>query len=431
MSGLFGCIADDITGGTDLAGALYARGHNVLQILADHGSLDLDFKPNSSFDAIVVSMKIRSIPADQASAAALAAHSALAGWGADRFYFKYCSTFDSTVEGNIGPVASRLHEVTRGAVVPFCPSFPANGRSLYMGHLFVGDTLIGESPMRNHPLNPMYESDMRKWLALQSPGEQVGGLYLDTVRNGRAAVERKLGELADSGTAFCLLDATSNEDIDVLANACRGLPLTTGGSAFGAALCRAEDGVSKKALQSFSLPKGQPAAIISGSCSAATQEQVERAAKFLPVIKVDPSQFGTAQFSLDAVIEEAATKVSEAGTVLISSTAAENIRSANSAGVDALAQGQQVEQTMARIASALRDRGVRNFITAGGETSGAVCSALGLRELVVGPHIAPGVPWMRDAREGEIHLACKSGNFGSPDFFRDALEMLGLAGDAD
>ena len=426
VAGMFGCIADDVTGGTDLAGLLASNGCRVVQIIDPVTGSGLGERAGPEFDAIVISMKIRSIPREQAIRAALTACEALQSWGADRLYFKYCSTFDSTAHGNIGPIASALQCRSAASIVTFCPSFPANGRTLYQGHLFVGAQLVSNSSMRDHPLTPMLEPDLCKWLALQSPGKQVELVGHELVRGGAQKVSERLSELVRDGADFVLLDAISDADIETLAEACRTLPFNTGGSAFGAALAKRTHTAGDDLRGTLELPQMQSAAIISGSCSAASQEQVARAAAYLPTVTLDPAEIGPRGELPNEVLQEARQHISNAGLVLVTSTASAQSIATAQQGQDPVTLGERIETAMGQIAHALYDHGVRAFIVAGGETSGAVSKALSLDRLVVGPQIAPGVPWMSDARDSGIHIACKSGNFGGPDFFSEALDMIGM-----
>ena len=411
MTFRLGCIADDITGGTDLALALSKNGLKVVQILGN------DDAPIPDADAVVISLKIRTVPRDVAVAEALKAHRSLQKWDASQIYFKYCSTFDSTSEGNIGPIAEALNSQIKADAVPFVPSFPENGRTVRQGHLYVNGQLLSDSPMKDHPLTPMTESNLCRHLAPQLKTSQAGLIPLESVENGAKAVSVAMRDAADNGQNFQIVDCTHDDHLSVIAKACQNLPLLTGGSAFAgaiAALALAETKATK--VPEFP-PRNGPIAILSGSCSAASNEQVRNAANLCPVLSL------TIESNPKEKVSEALSLIKN-GVICIASTAPADTIADIQDRYGRMAAGEAIEQKFADIAAGLYQAGFRTFVIGGGETSGAVAKSLGLTRLEVGPEIAPGVPWMTDTGQSGICIAFKSGNFGGPEFFTQAVNSL-------
>ncbi len=405
-----GCIADDITGGTDLALALSKNGLKVIQILG-HDDVQI---PDA--DAVVISLKIRTAPKDEAVAKALNAYNALKLWGATQFYFKYCSTFDSTSEGNIGPITEALNSQIKADFVPFVPAFPENGRTVQHGNLFVNGQLLSDSPMKDHPLTPMTESNLCRHLTPQLKVSQVGLIALEVVDDGPKAILYAMQNARARGQDYLIMDCTQDVHLTAIAKACAGLPLLTGGSAFAGAIA-ALSAAENKASDAPEFPRRRgPIAILSGSCSKASREQIKNAAGFYRVLHL------TMDTNPDALISNALSGLGD-GVICISSTTSPDEIAAvqNRFGKTA---GDTIEQKFAAIAASLFKAGVRTFIIGGGETSGAVAKALGLTSLAVGPEIAAGVPWMTDTGQSDISIAFKSGNFGGPNFFADAVNSL-------
>ena len=417
---ILGCIADDITGGTDLALTLSASGMRVIQTLGD---VDPDAAPPEAVDAMVIALKIRTAPIDEAVERALAAADTLRRWGAHQLFFKYCSTFDSTQQGNIGPIADALARHVQADIVPFCPAFPANGRTVFNGHLFVGRQLLSDSPMKDHPLTPMRDADLQAVLSAQSPGRRVGLVPLTAVEAGPDAIGAALGYLRGDGVGFAVVDAVFDRHLIDIGRACAELPLLTGGSAMALGLA---GNYQAAGLLEPTPPVGDapraagPIAILSGSCSAASREQVRRAADVVPTIHLKPDQIASGPDALADVIRRACAGAAK-GAVVIASTDEPDAVAAAQTRFGRTDISDRVERAHGAIARALYESGVRTFVVAGGETSGAVADALGLTFLRVGPEIAPGVPWMIDAGGHGIRVAFKSGNFGGPDFFLDAV----------
>lgn len=418
MSGgpVLGCIADDFTGASDLA-ALLAR--SGIAVSLHIGQPDHPPEPGNLAAVEVIALKIRSAPRGEAVAAALAAHDWLSKAGAKRFYWKYCSTFDSTDAGNIGPVAEALMDRTGAEQTLYVPSFPQNGRRVFMGNLFVGRQPLAESPMKDHPLTPMRDSDLTRVLAPQVSGK-VGLIDLTAVAAGAEAV----ANLMAGSAPHLIADAVSDADLAVLAEAVHDLPLLTGGSAFAGALpdrYRAAGLLSEGAAGALpDLPDG-PAIVLSGSCSAMTRRQVKDFTRKGPSLKLDPLELAERG---DAAMLDWLTARKPGETAMIYATAEpEEVRAAQSElGVERA--GKVVEEALASAATAAREAGITRFVIAGGETSGAVSQALGVNRVDVGTEIAPGVPWcVAEDAAGRFSLALKSGNFGDEDFFSRALGL--------
>ena len=420
MSLLLGCIADDYTGATDLSGALAAAGMRVVQLF---GTPNPD-TPVPDFDAVVIGLKTRSIPAAEAVRASLDTLGWFGPSAPRQMYFKYCSTFDSTPHGNIGPVAAALLDASGGRLTVACPAYPANGRTVYRGHLFVGNQLLSESGMERHPLNPMTDPNLVRFLGRQTD-LPVGLIELPAVQGGIGPIRQRLDDLIADGVRIALLDAVSDNDLDQAATVLVDYPLLTGGTGLAAALPRAYRDAGLLPTRSDPPPVPAivgPAAIIAGSCSVATRHQVKEFARSHRVIMVDP--FGMFGRDVAEELGAAAADGLVAGPVLIASTADPDRVAAAYARHGAEEVAEWVEWTLAAVAVELVRQGVRRLIVAGGETSGAVVAALGVTAVRVGPEICPGVPWCETISEPRMALALKSGNYGRPDFFQTALEML-------
>lgn len=417
MGAIFGAIADDFTGATDLAGLLARSGAPVsLRIGVPEGPAE---NP-APFE--VVALKIRTNPVEDATAQALSALAWLKAAGAKRFFWKYCSTFDSTPAGNIGPVAEALMAELGAEQTIYCPAFPENGRSIYMGNLFVGQQPLAESPMKDHPLTPMRDSNLMRLLAPQvtAPVDLVSRLV---VAEGAAAIGAALDGLAEKGARHAIMDAVANEDLGAIAQACQNMALITGGSALAMPLpdLYREQGLLEDAVSgvSYAAPDGR-ALVLSGSCSAMTQAQVKTYEKDNPSLQLDPLELVNdgVQPALDWLARQD-------GEPLIYATATPAlVRNAQEVlGRDKA--GEIVEHALAKIAIHAKGIGFARFVVAGGETSGAVTQAFGVDRLDVGPEIAPGVPWCFAQSGGTpVALALKSGNFGDEGFFRKALQRL-------
>jgi len=413
---LLGCIADDLTGATDLALMLSRGGMRVVQVMGVPETL-----PDA--DAIVVALKSRTIPAAEAVDLSLASARALLRAGAAQLYFKYCSTFDSTDQGNIGPVTGALMELLGSTVTIACPAFPENGRTIFKGHLFVGDRLLSDSPMRDHPLTPMRNSNLVEVLQRQTT-RQVGLIQYDTVEQGPDALRAALSA-GDGGKIF-IVDALRDAHLRTIGTAIADLRLITGGS--GIALGLPENfRRSGKLRASAASPRrtapGGRAAILAGSCSAATQGQVAAAiASGMPACCVSPTKLADGSQSAEEISAWAISQPPQ--PVLIYSTAAPGAVKSAQAALGTQRAAEIVEQAFAAVARALVRNGFSRLIVAGGETSGAVVQSLGVRALAIGNEIDPGVPWTYALDGAELALALKSGNFGAADFFTKAWAKL-------
>ena len=414
---MFGAIADDFTGATDLADQLVAGGMRTVQLI---GTASRDVP--REVDAVVVALKTRTIPAADAVAQSLAALELLERAGVTHVLFKYCSTFDSTERGNIGPVGDALAERLGQHVTVFCPAYPANKRSIYNGYLFVGDALLSESGMRNHPLTPMTDANLVRVLAGQSR-RRVGRVGLDTVRRGPAAIAAALDALGTDGPAHAIVDVTEDADLVALGEALGPAKLITGGAgiAIGLPAVYRRQGELPPAAQAVAEPvRGGRAAVIAGSASEATRLQVATyRATGAPVFTVDGEHVADPPAAIAAALAWAADHIASAP--LISATAEPDVvrRNQERFGVDDA--GERVERILAGVAAGLVAAGVRRLVVAGGETSGAVVGALGVDQLRIGPRIDVGVPWTVVETTPRLGLALKSGNFGGPDFFARAL----------
>lgn len=421
---LLGCIADDVTGATDLALNLVQGGMRVVQWL---GIPTVDELLGIDADAIVVALKSRSIPADDAIQMSLEALGSLQAAGCRRFYFKYCSTFDSTDAGNIGPVAEALMSAVSAEQAIFCPAFPDAGRTVYAGHLFVDTSLLNESGMQDHPLNPMHDACLLRVLAKQSQ-QAVGLVAFDDVTSGPEAIRERLKTLQDAGQNLVIVDALNEWHLRSIAVASVDAPLVTGGSGLARYLPEAYRAHGMLATEPFTPPLatvGGRSAILSGSCSRATQSQVAKQRGQCASHEIDVAglmqQPENVYRKLIAWVEQQPADA----PLMVYSTAAPDQVSALQQQFGREHVAQQVENLQACFAKALvDDYGVRRLIVAGGETSAAVAEALGIRALRIGPEIAPGVPWTESLGKQSLALAFKSGNFGSEDFFQRALEML-------
>ncbi|MBM6580677.1 four-carbon acid sugar kinase family protein [Microvirga sp. BT689] len=417
-----GCVADDLTGATDLALMLAREGLRTIQTIGvPHAGLDL-----SGADAVVVALKSRTIPPQQAIVQSLAAAKSLKNAGARNLFFKYCSTFDSTDEGNIGPVTEALLAFTGSALTLACPAFPANGRTVYKGHLFVNGVPLHESSMKDHPLTPMRDSNLVRVLQRQTK-LSVGLVAFEDVDAGPDALRSTFKREEAAGHRIVIVDALSDTHLRTIGLAAADFPLITGGSGVAMGLpaaYRQREALAMDILPAgFEAPEGR-SIILAGSCSNATRQQVETAIKAgIPALRIDPMDLAsraiTAQTALDWL-----TAKQKQGPVLIYSTAAPEEVQAIQSKLGRMNAGEIVENTLAEIARSLPTLGFTRIIVAGGETSGAVVNALEVQALSIGPEIDPGVPWTRSLGGVDLALALKSGNFGGQDFFLKAWTML-------
>ncbi len=416
MTLILGAVADDFTGATDLAGMLAASGMRTTLVL---GLPDPDAAAPAEADAVVVALKTRTIPATEAVAQSLAAWRWLQRSAARQAYFKYCSTFDSTDQGNIGPVAEALWRETGEGPAVFVPSLPENGRTVFRGHLFVFDQLLSDSGMRNHPLTPMTDANLVRVLARQT-ALGVGLIRYDTVAAGPAAIRAAAEKLAAEGKPFIVVDTLTNADLDAIGEACRDMRLVTGGSGLALGLAPQLRQPGAAAITPALPAVGGPIVCLSGSASEATNAQVARFAAAHPVFRLDPVALAEGRQTSAEAAAWALHRLGD-GPCLVSATAPPAEVKAAQAALGADRAAAIVEAALAAVATALRQAGVRRFVVAGGETSGAVATALGVSRLAVGAQIAPGVPWCVTDEAEPVALALKSGNFGGEDFFARAI----------
>ncbi len=417
---LIGAIADDLTGATDLALMLKREGMRVRQVIGVPDRLD----DLGGIDAVVISLKSRTAPVDEAVSQSLASARALKVAGAQQLFFKYCSTFDSTDAGNIGPVADVLFEETGAKSLIFCPAFPANKRTVYQGHLFVGRQLLSDSPMCDHPLTPMRDANLVRVLARQSK-HAVGLLPLEVIEQEAAAIREAIEAEAEAGRPFIIADALTDTHLFALGLALDGAPLVSGGSGIAMGL-PANFGIEPPldaGLSRMPAPQGR-AFIVAGSCSEATRRQVAAALEAgLPAFQADPLAIADGRISAAAAIDWLGSQLGDR-PALVYATAAPDLVAAAQEALGAAKAGEIVESFLSDVAVGAMGLGVTRMIVAGGETAGAVVGRLGVRALDIGPEIAPGVPWTMVADGPPIALALKSGNFGQDDMFLDAWDLL-------
>jgi uncharacterized protein YgbK (DUF1537 family) len=363
-----------------------------------------------------MALKTRTVPAQQAITETLAALDWLGPQAQHPVIFKVCSTFDSTDQGNIGPVGDALLQRLGADVAIVCPASPANGRTIYLGHLFVHDSLLHESPMAEHPLTPMRDSNLVRLLQRQSR-HQARLVPLQTVRSGADAVRAAVAEMTRSGARYAVVDAACEADLASVAGATSDMPLWISASGLPAALPAI---AADRAEERWPEERG-PVAVLAGSCSSATRQQVARFADGHPAVQVQAPAVLRDRGYADKVIDHALRHLDSDGTVLVYASAPPDVVAAAQALAEPGLVAARVEEVMGRVAAAVVAKGVTRLVVAGGETSGAVLTALGVQGLTVGATIAPGVPWMRAVDSSGLWLALKSGNFGGPSFFLDAI----------
>ena len=416
---LLGCIADDFTGATDLANNLVRAGMRVVQTIGVPNA-----PLSAEVDAVVVALKSRTISPQDAIDQSLQALQWLQGQGAQQIYFKYCSTFDSTAQGNIGPVTEALMHALQTDFTIATPAFPDNGRTVFKGYLFVGDVLLNESGMQHHPLTPMVDANLVRVMQAQCKSK-VGLLSHKTIAQGTASIGQEITNLKQQGVRIAIVDAVSNDDLMRLGPALKGMPLVTAGS--GVAIGLPQNFGLSPTPQASVLPKASGLqAVVSGSCSQATNRQVANfKASGRPTFLIDPLHL---KGSWEDLVQEALAWAQghlATGPVLVYSTATPESVQAVQSELGVEAAGHQVEQALAAIARGLLQQGVHQLVLAGGETSGACVQALSIEQLQIGPQIDPGVPWCHaHTPMGGVHITLKSGNFGTDDFFTKAFTFL-------
>lgn len=417
---LLGCIADDFTGATDLANMLVRGGMRTVQTIGVPQQM-----PDVAADALVIALKSRTIAVAEAIEQSLQALRWLQQQGCRQFFSKYCSTFDSTDAGNIGQVTDALLKELGADFTIACPAFPENGRTIYRGYLFVADALLNESGMENHPLTPMTDPNLLRVLQRQT-ASKIGLLRYDTVAKGAAAAEQRINELRADGVKMAIADAVSDRDLHVLGEACADLKLITGGS--GIAIGLPENfrraGLLTAVGEAAQLPHvAGLSVVLAGSASKATNAQVAAWKQSRPAFRIDPLALARSEDIVQQALAFADGLIDQQA-VLIYATATPDEVKAVQQELGVARAGHLVEQALAEIAQGLRTRGVRRFVVAGGETSGAVVQALDVRALRIGQQIDPGVPATATLDAEPLALALKSGNFGTVDFFEKALRAL-------
>ena len=420
-----GCIADDFTGATDLANNLVRAGLRTVQTIG----VPADGQVPADAEAVVIALKSRTIPAADAVVQSLQALRWLQAQGAQQVYFKYCSTFDSTAAGNIGPVTDALLDALHGPGQGFtiaCPAFPENGRTVFKGHLFVGDVLLSDSGMRDHPLTPMRDANLVRVMQAQTR-RRVGLVAHDVVARGPEAIRARFAALQAEGVGVAVVDAVDNADLMHIGAALAGLPLVTAGSGIAIGL-PPNWGVTADGAADQLPPAQGWRAIVSGSCSLATHAQVQHFRQAGgAALALDPLALAAGSQGVAEVLAWATPRLAQ-GPVLVYATAEPAAVLAVQAQLGVARAGALVEESLAAIACGLVQAGVRQLLVAGGETSGAVVQALGVQQMAIGPQIDPGVPWTAVqsplAGDQPLHLALKSGNFGSTDFFTKAFRLL-------
>ena len=421
MSILLGCVADDFTGATDLANTLVKQGLNVIQLF---GVPEKNFEISGAVNAVVVALKTRSISADSAVSQSLQALDWLRARDTRQYYFKYCSTFDSTEKGNIGPVADAMMDALGVDYTIFNPAFPTTGRTVYKGYLFVGDQLLSESGMKDHPLNPMTDPNLCRVLRKQSK-YSVSNLDLDVIRLGSGEIKSALKEISRSGARHVVTDTTNDQDLLVLGEALSDLKLVTGGSGMAMGLPQnfEKEGLLKRANNQKLIADSGNSLILAGSCSNATRGQIKYFQKQGDSFQIDPIKIFSESNYLDQVVSWAKSKLGNIPILIYSSADPDELENAKrQASGENL--GLLVEDFMGQLAKALVRLHVTKIIVAGGETSGAVVNALGIQGLLIGGEIDPGVPWTQSLNHPQIMLALKSGNFGREDFFVRAFKEI-------
>lgn len=411
-----GVIADDFTGATDIAGFLVENGLATLQFSGIPAKADL-----TGVDAVVISLKSRSCPADEAVHDSLAALDWLKARGCPRIYQKYCSTFDCTATGNIGPVTDALLAALESQFTLICPALPVNGRTVYQGNLFVGAQPLAESGMRHHPITPMTDSNLLRLMETQARG-RAGLVPFSTIDKGAAAIAEAFEQLTQDGVRYAVVDTLTEQHLLDIAAAAIDMPLVTGGSGLAIGLARLLGKGNLAAAREAGRPLGTRAVVLSGSCSEMTNRQVARYQAITPALALDVAACLTrADYPAELVRWVSSQPVTPAPMLHATTSPGELAAIQARHGRDAASEA--VEQCFAQVAVLLREAGVESFIIAGGETSSRITQALGIAAFHIGPQIAPGVPWVR-ATDAPLSLALKSGNFGDETFFSRAQEFF-------
>ena len=414
---VLGCIGDAFDWWSDLANTLAKGGMMTIQFIgAPTGRAPRDC------EAGVVALKTRSIAPEDAVARSLEALGWLRRQGCRQFLFKYCSTFDSTPAGNIGPVAEALLDALEAPIAIVCPTFPANGRTVFMGHLFVKDKLLSECGMEKHPLNPMTDPDIRRWLRRQTRGE-VGHVAYATVREGTEAIKQAFALEIAGGRRLAVVDAISDEDLFTIGAAIADHRLVTGGSgvAIGIPDNFRQQGLLANVAARLAPMRG-PGVVLSGSCAAASVAQVAEYLKTYPGMRVEPEALMSGTLTASQAFDFAIDDLAKAPIIYSTAEPVAVAAAQQRFGGERLAAA--IESFFGDLAERLVAEGVSRLVVGGGETAGAVVTALGVRSLRIGREIDPGVPALAADEPGSIRFALKSGNFGAVDFYAKALNAL-------
>ena len=421
MTVLLGAIADDFTGATDLANTLVKAGMRTILLT---GTPEVNYDPGDT-DAVVVALKSRTAPVKEAVDNSLLVLEWLLKIGVQQVFFKYCSTFDSTAKGNIGPVADALRNRLGDDIPIVCPAFPAAGRTIYKGNLFVGDVLLAESSMKDHPLTPMRDSSLVRLMSAQCAGD-VGLVTNEVVSRGSESIKIRYSELLQCGMNYAVVDAIDDSDLIAIGESVAEHKLVTGGSGVAMGL---PENYRRQGMLGNPVAAGYPDArgrsvVLSGSCSEATRKQIAFVNERWPSFKIDIDDIAAEHDVAGQAVQWYAEQTSDLPVLIYASEDPEEVvKNQNRYG--RLKSGEMIENVFARIAKLLRDNEMRTLVVAGGETSGAVVSALELHSLRICAEIDPGVPWTETLEEDCMAIALKSGNFGGEDFFVKAVNLLG------
>lgn len=408
-----GVIADDFTGATDIASFLVENGVATVQI---NGVPDGD-QPEGC-EAVVISLKTRSCAVNEAVSQSLAALAWLQRHDCRQVYFKYCSTFDSTAQGNIGPVTDALMAALHLPFTVFSPALPVNGRTVWQGYLFVMHQLLAESGMRHHPVNPMTDSYIPRLVEAQATG-RCAVIPAQVLDQGAQATRQEMQRLQQQGWRYAVLDAISERHLEIQGEALRDAPLVTGGSGLAIGLARQLSTPGRQTAPVY--PLAGRTVVLSGSCSQMTNTQVAHYRQLAPARDVEVARClapETLAHYARTLAEWVMAQESELAPLVYATTSAGALANIQQS-YGAANASHAVEALFSHLAALLAATGVTRFIVAGGETAGVVSQSLAIKGFHIGPCISPGVPWV-NALDKPVSLALKSGNFGDEAFFSRA-----------
>ena len=420
-----GIIGDDFTGSSDIANNLKKSGMQVSMYAGIPTLLPSEIKKELT-DAAVIALKTRTIPIEEAISESLKALSWLKDCGCEQFIFKYCSTFDSTKKGNIGPVTDAIMKELNTDFTIACPSFPDAGRTVYFGHMFVNGKPLNESGMENHPLTPMTDHNLVRWLNYQTK-DNVGLIDFQTISKGANSVKERIQTLKTDGYKYAIVDTIKNDDFDIICNGVKDLPFLTGGSGIALGLPKIYKDRGLLSASNFEIPKNNSNAIIlSGSCSVATINQINIYKENNPSLYVSPDEVINNEDLVEKVFSWIKDNETLSPLIYSSSDTKTVTEKQKQYGQEILAN--KIENFFELLSKKLVKDNFGTFISAGGETSGAVIKGLGVQELKIGEEISHGVPalWSPHSNGNKpISVTLKSGNFGQTDFFERALKVFG------